>query len=75
MTKLPKPIPRNQVLRTLETYEKNNDEITSLSKEFSMRCEDVWDLKDLTQKELIAIHELLAKKAVKRSLFLVHLSR
>ena len=74
MIKLPKPIPRNQILRTLENYERTSDEIVPLSKEFSSHCEDVWDLKEVTQKELVALHESLTKKAGKRSFLLVHLS-
>jgi hypothetical protein len=74
MPNLPKPMSRQKLMRSLESYESKSDEILPISQEFERHCEAVWDVRELSQKELVTLYESLSKKTGKNSVLLVHLS-
>jgi hypothetical protein len=72
MPNVPKPLSRLKVAKALESFE-NESKKVRLTDYFEDHVESVWDLSNISPKEMLELHESL-KKSRRNSVVLVKLS-
>ena len=69
----PKPSAKHSVLRTLKAWENRSGKVTTASQMFEECVKEVYDLHDLSEKQLLALHQKFSKHRKRNSVVLVHL--
>ena len=72
-TKLPKPLPKRTYMKTLREIEIRNDLDEALTKTFSRHVAGIYDLANLSAKQLVDLHAKLSKQKKPTSFIVVHL--
>ena len=72
-TQPPKPLSRSSVLRSLKIWERNSENVSTVSDGFSDCVKEIYDLHDINEKQLLALHQKFSKNRRRNSVVLVHL--
>jgi uncharacterized protein (DUF1778 family) len=75
VTKLPKPIPKQNYLRSLADLEKQYEHVDTLSKAFEDKVSSIYDLSLMTAEEVLQLKTSLGKSTGKGRVLVVQLGR